>query len=222
MIKNLISISVLFLGFSIRLDAQTVVFNDKLYMQLTKNQLVRNFSADQYKTSYEKQQELYNKMNEKMLQIVAIQDFIYTNLTNVNQGIKQGKKLYYLYNYWGKIANNANDVLALTIQRPEYAILLNKFYIGVTLEMIAMQKELVDEIMREDKDFLMDHWDREIIINGLLRRSRLINGYFIVIKTRLEQAKKTPYIYQIPGISNYVNLDKMIVKDIIQTYKTRF
>lgn len=212
----------LLLGFITTSNAQDVVFNEKLLTQLTKNQVVRNLSADSYKTSYEKQQELYELANQKLTQIIAIQEFIYSNLTNINQGIRQGKKLYYLYQYWGKIAANANDVLTLSAQRPEYAILLNRFYIGVSLELIAMQKELREEIMREDKDFLMDHFDREVVVNMLLRRSRLINGYFISIKLRLEQAKKTPYIYQIPGISNYVNLDKMIIKDIIYKYKVMF
>ena len=219
--KLIFSISFLSLGLT-TINAQDIVFNDKLYIQLTKNQLVRNLSADQYKTSFEKQQELYKIANDKITQIIAIQEFIHSNLTNVNQGIKQGKKLYYLYQYWEKIFINANEVMDLTIVHPEYAILLTKFYIGVSLELLEMKKELKDEILREDKDFLMDHYDREVIINILLRRSRLINGYFISIKLRLQQAKKTPYIYQIPVISNYVNLDKMIVKDIIQKYKVMF
>ena len=207
---------------SYRLTSQTVVFNDKLLAQLTKNQAVRLASNQSFFNSYEKQRKLYDDANKKITQIVAIQDYIYKNLVNVNSGIKQGKKVILLYKYFGKIGQNANDVLELTAQRPEYAILLTKFYIGATNEVIEMQKQLKDDLLREDADYLMDPFDREVLINNLLRKARIINGYFVTIKLRLEQAKETPYIYQIPVIQTYVNLDKMIVNDIIYKYKNLF
>lgn len=221
MCKLIISTSLILLSV-IKANAQTVVFNDKLLTQLTKNQTVRLASNASYFNSYEKQKKLYDDANQKLTQIVAIQDFIYSNLVNINSGIKQGKKIYFLYQYFGKIANNASAVLSMTAARPEYAVLLTKYYIGATNEVIAMQQELRDEIMREDKDFLMDPFDREVVINNLLRKARMINGYFISIRLRLQQAKKIPYIYQIPTIKSYVNLDRMIVKDIITKYRSLF
>lgn len=213
---------ILALFFTTKLASQTVVFNDKLLTQLTKNQTVRLASNQAFFNSFEKQQKLYEEANNKLTQIVAIQDYIYKNLVNVNSGIKQGKKVVFLYKYFGKIAGNANDVLNLTVNHPEYAILLTRFYNGAAQEIIKMQQELTQEILNEQNDFLMDPFDREVVLNNLLRKARLINGYFISIKLRLQQAKRIPYIYQIPQIQTYVNLDKMIVKDIIKKYKDLF
>jgi hypothetical protein len=203
-------------------EAQTVVFNDKLFTQLTKNQAVRLASNESFFNSYEKQRKLYDEANNKLTKIVAIQDFIYSNLRNINSAIKQGKKLYYLNEKFGQIADNANQVLQLSLQRPEYAILLTSLYTGAANELLKMQEELVYEIMRESNDFLMDAYDREKVINNLMTRAGLINGYLLVIKMRLQQAKKIPYVYQIPYFKNYISLDKMIVKDIITTYKNLF
>ena len=203
----------------LKLNAQTVVYNDKLLMQLTKNQAVRLASNESYLNSYEKQKKTYDEIKQKIAQVVAIQEYIYDKLTNINSAIKQGKQLYYLSKTFVQIGTNANDVLSLTVQHPEYAVLLNRFYIGATQELLKMQSELTNDILHEENDFLMDPYDRQVLIQNLSTKAQMINGYLICIKIRLKNTRKTPYIYQIPTINTYVNLDRMIVKGIIEKYK---
>lgn len=201
---------------------QTVVLNDQLLAQITKNQAVRLASNETFLNSYEKQKKLYDDVNQKIAQVVAIQQFIYDKLTNVNSAIKQGKQLYYLSNTFVQIGQNANEVLSLTAQNPQYAILLNRYYIAATQELIKMQTELVNDILREDADFLMDPFDRQAVIQKLSTRANMINGYLVCIRIRLKNARKIPYIYQIPTINTYVNLDRAIVKNIMQNYQFIF
>ena len=201
---------------------QTVVLNDQLLAQITKNQAVRLASNETFLNSYEKQKKLYDDVNQKIAQVVAIQHFIYEKLTNVNAAIKQGKQLYYLSNTFVQIGQNANEVLSLTAQNPQYAILLNRYYIAATQELIKMQTELVNDILREDADFLMDPFDRQAVIQKLSTRANMINGYLVCIRIRLKNARKIPYIYQIPTINTYVNLDRAIVKNIMQNYQFIF
>ena len=201
---------------------QTVVLNDQLLAQITKNQAVRLESNETFLNSYEKQKKLYDDVNQKIAQVVAIQQFIYEKLTNVNAAIKQGKQLYYLSNTFVQIGQNANEVLSLTAQNPQYAILLNRYYIAATQELIKMQTELVNDILREDADFLMDPFDRQAVIQKLSTRANMINGYLVCIRIRLKNARKIPYIYQIPTINTYVNLDRAIVKNIMQNYQFIF
>lgn len=201
---------------------QTVVLNDQLLAQITKNQAVRLASNESFLNSYEKQKKLYEDVNQKIAQVVAIQKFIYEKLTNVNAAINQGKQLYYLSNTFVQIGQNANEVLSLTAQNPQYAILLNRYYIAATQELIKMQTELVNDILREDADFLMDPFDRQAVIQKLSTRANMINGYLVCIRIRLKNARKIPYIYQIPTINTYVNLDRAIVKNIMQNYNFIF
>ena len=201
---------------------QTVVLNDQLLAQITKNQAVRLASNETFLNSYEKQKKLYDDVNQKIAQVVAIQQFIYEKLTNVNAAIKQGKQLYYLSNTFVQIEQNANEVLSLTAQNPQYAILLNRYYIAATQELIKMQTELVNDILREDADFLMDPFDRQALIQKLSTKANMFNGYLVCIRIRLKNARKIPYIYQIPTINTYVNLDRAIVKNIMQNYQFIF
>ena len=216
--KNIFLFVLTIYGGLISIKGQTVVFNDKLLTQLTTNQAVRLASNESFLNSYDKQKKLYNDINQKITQIVAIQEFIYRNLTNVNSALRQGKQMYYLSQTFVQIGQNASDVLTLTAQHPEYAILMNRFYIAATQELIKMQSELVNDILHEENDFLMDPFDRQVLIQNLSTKAHMINGYLICIKIRLKNAKKIPYIYQIPTINTYVNLDKAIVRNIIRDY----
>lgn len=224
--KKLTAILALFGGFtgvsSQSTSVVSVVINEQLLAQITKNQAVRLASNEAFLNSYEKQKELYDDVNRKIAQVIAIQQFIYDKLVNVNMAIRQGKRMYYLSKTFADIGNNAGEVYQLTTKYPQYAVLLTRFYQGATEELIKMQAELAEEILREDNDFLMDPYDREKLIRNISTKAQMINGYLICIKIRLKNAKDIPYIYQIPKINTYVNLDKMIVSDIIQQFKYIF
>ncbi|HFI4796578.1 TPA: hypothetical protein ACGQK4_002297 [Elizabethkingia anophelis] len=218
MMKALIILIAFVFAGLIPIKSQQVVINEKLLAQLTKNQAVRLSSDKLFFNSYEKQKQLYDDIKGKITQVVAIQQYIYDKMTNVNMAIKQGKQLQYLYQYFGEIAQNSGEMLSLSSKNPEYAILLSKYYVFITDEGLKLKKEVTEEILRESNDFLMDPYDREILLRKIFDRARLINGTILYINLVLKNAKQTPYIYQIPVLSNYVNLDKMIVKDIIMKY----
>ncbi|WP_078406535.1 hypothetical protein [Elizabethkingia anophelis] len=218
MMKALATLIILVFAGIIPVKSQQVVINEKLLAQLTKNQAVRLSSDKLFFNSYEKQKQLYDDIKGKITQVVAIQEYIYNKLTNVNMAIKQGKQLQYLYQYFGEIAQNSGEMLSLTSKNPEYAALLTKYYVFIGNEVLNIKKEVTEEILRESNDFLMDPYDREILLRKIFDRVRIINGTILYINLVLKNAKQTPYIYQIPVLSNYVNLDKMIVKDIIMKY----
>lgn len=202
--------------------SQQIVINDKLLSQITVNHGVRLASEQAFLDSYEKQKQLYDDINNKTTQIIAIQEYIYQQLKNVNSALTQSKKLMYLYQYLGKIVTNSNKMLDLSVQHPEYAVLVSKYYAEIGKQTLKLQQEVTQDILNEDKDFLMDAMDREMLIEKVFTRVRNINGNILYIILRLENAKKIPYLYQVPVLRNYLNIDKAIVGDIIQKFKHLF
>jgi hypothetical protein len=128
----------------------------------------------------------------------------------------------YLYQYLGKIVSNSNKMLDLSAQHPEYAVLVSKYYVEIGKQVVKLQQEVAQDIMNEDKDFLMDSMDREMLIEKVFTRVRNIHGNILYIILRLENAKKIPYLYQVPVLRNYINIDRAIVGDIITKYKYIF
>ncbi|KFF01309.1 hypothetical protein IX39_12055 [Chryseobacterium formosense] len=207
---------------SIFVKSQQIVINDKLLSQITLNHGVRLASEQAFLDSYEKQKELYDDINNKTTQVIAIQEYIYQQLKNVNSALTQSKKLIYLYQYLGKIVTNSNKMLDLSAQHPEYAALVSKYYSEIGIQVIKLQQEVTQDVLNEDKDFLMDAMDREMLIEKVFTRVRNINGNILYIILRLENTKKFPYLFQVPVLRNYLNIDKAIVGDIIQKYKHLF
>ena len=204
------------------LKAQQIAINDRLLVQLTTNHGVRMASEQAFLDSYEKQKAMYDDIKNKTAQVIAIQEYIYQQLKNVNSALSQSKKLVYLYQYMGKIATNSNKMLDLSAQHPEYAVLVSKYYIEIGKQAVKLKQEVMQDILNEDKDFLIDAMDREMLIEKVFTRVRNINGNILYIILRLENAKKIPYLYQVPVLRNYVNIDKAIVGEIIQKYRYIF
>ena len=204
------------------IHSQQIVINDKLLMQLTKDHAVRMTSEQSFLNSYEKQNELYDDIKNKTAQVIAIQEYIYQQLKNVNSALTQSKKLIYLYQYLGKIVTNSNKMLDLSAQHPEYTVLVSKYYAEIGKQTMKLKQEVTQDILNENKDFLMDASDREMLIEKVFTRVRNINGNILYINLRLENAKKIPYLYQVPVLRNYINIDKAIVGEIITKYKYLF
>ncbi|UMQ41597.1 hypothetical protein MKS83_19705 [Chryseobacterium sp. Y16C] len=204
------------------IQSQQIVINDKLLSQITVNHGVRLASEQAFLDSYKKQKELYEDIKNKTAQVIAIQEYIYLQLKNVNSALTQSKKLMYLYQYLGKIVSNSNKMLDLSAKHPEYAVLVSKYYVEIGKQVVKLQQEVAQDIMNEDKDFLMDSMDREMLIEKVFTRVRNIHGNILYIILRLENAKKIPYLYQVPVLRNYINIDRAIIGDIITKYKYIF
>ena len=213
---------VIILLFATGLKSQQIAINDRLLVQLTTNHGVRMASEQAFLDSYEKQKEMYDDIKNKTAQVIAIQEYIYQQLKNVNSALSQSKKLVYFYQYMGKIATNSNKMLDLSAQHPEYAVLVSKYYVEIGKQAVKLKQEVMQDILNEDKDFLIDAMDREMLIEKVFNRVRNINGNILYIILRLENAKKIPYLYQVPVLRNYVNIDKAIVGEIIQKYRYIF
>lgn len=219
--KKIITLGLL-IFYGILIKSQQIVFNEKLFAQMTKDHYVRLASEKTFLDSYEKQKQLYDDIKNKTAQVIAIQEYIYLQLKNVNLAFTQSKRLIYLYQYLGKIITNSNRMLKLSAQHPEYAVLVSKYYTEIGIQTMKIKQEISQDILNENKDFLMDASDREMLIEKVFTRVRNINGNILYIILRLENAKKIPYLYQVPVIRNYMNIDKAIVGDIITKYQYLF
>ncbi len=211
--KTLITIILLFV-FGYNCYGQ-LAWNKNLTFQLQKNQFVRMASEKYYRKNYEKQYNLYKKINKDVAKIVVVNEMIYKNLTNVNKTLKQGKRLEYFYKYINKIRKNTQRMLSLLPGNIHFSVVLMRPYTKLLEEAIGLYTEVKKSILREDKDFIIDPYDREILIDKMLQKARLINGYILHIISQLEAKNRISFLERIPILGNYISLDKEIVNNII-------
>lgn len=65
----------------------------------------------------------------------------------------------------------------------------------------------------------MDSYDRDKILYTISWRVNNLKNIAYYITFVLETADKTPYIYQIPVIKDYINTDRIIIRGILEQYK---
>ena len=216
--KNIIMlISFLFFGVSSKAQQYyQMYYNLEMQSQVTANHTIRMASEQAHRNSYEKQKNLYNEAKEKLTAVVVIKDNIYGYLKNVNSGLKQAKQVQYLFEDYQRLLKNMEKMLELTANKPQYAILITRFYERVILHAIEAYGGVNDIVMKEDADYLMDSYDRQYILNKLHKEVRVMNGWVLHINNYLSKAEKKPYLRHIKIFNNWYVKDKSIIESIIR------
>ncbi len=217
------SIAVLLIIALARLKAQEmpIVFNEKLFYQLSKNQSVRLSSLGAQKSMIEMQKKSYEKIQEQLGQIVAIEAYLHSKLSNVESVFKQGKQFKQLERNLSNLPRLTGQLMELSIKKPQYAVLLYEFYSAAVIESLKLKNELL-EVLKEDPKFLLSAYDRQLLLEKLLYRSRALEGYLYYLIVRLKSLPKAPYIEGIPVLGGYINQDRRIVKDLLSSSRFKW
>ncbi|MCO7354033.1 hypothetical protein [Riemerella anatipestifer] len=208
-----------FLLIGVSIYSQQVVINDRLLAQLQKNQIARVNSEKTFLSSYSKQKEIYDNAKKKVAQIVAIQEYIYNQLKNVNSVFRQGKQITYIWKEFNDIVNDSKVILSYNTKYPQYSVFLLKAYEEIWIRLIRIKSYIEQEALKEENDFIMDSYDRDKILIRISDELRGLRAGTYGIIMYFQRAKKTPYLLHIREIKSYVNVDKMIVQDIIRKTK---
>ncbi|MCK9235136.1 MAG: hypothetical protein WDA08_11140 [Weeksellaceae bacterium] len=223
--KKIITLSLLFvlLGSSTHGQNITVVFNRNLFIQLNKNHIMRTISNEQIKNSTEKQNELYNSVKTKMAAIIAVHDFLYTNLKNINSLINDGKQAYYMADYLIKIYSELNNLITLTIEKPEFAAIKYEYYLEIYDQYLALQTEVETQILKVDEKYLMDPKLRFDLIQNTM--SKLRNLYFSLLGTTSYlkwSDDRNKLITDFPILGDYYIIDRAIIQNIMNNLNHLF
>lgn len=200
--------------------AQTLVLNDKLLAQITKNSTVRIASDKQFFNSYEKQRKIYDDINNRLIKINTIHDYIYLQLRNVNSGLRQGKMMVEIYKYLHLVGKDLTTMLEYTAQNPEYAVFINKSYINFHKHIIRLETDIQRLVLEQQpEDLLMDFSQRQKILQNIYGRIKSIHWNILYINSYLKRAKNKPYLLHINALNGYYNVDKSIVERIMRRWK---
>ena len=193
-------------------------YNLEMQAHVTANHGVRIASEKLYQKSYENQQENMEVARDKVVQVVAMKNQIYSQLRNINSYLKQGKQVENMYYDFQRLIGNLNKMITLSTQNPQYAILITRFYEKIYVHSAEIYQSVAEEFQKEDKDYLMDSYDRQAILNKIHREINALNGWTVHINNYLSKAKKKPYFRHIKAFDQWYIQDRAIIKRIITNY----
>jgi len=207
--------------FSMGLNAQSIVIHKDLMQMIAENTADKQAWLKLYNKSLDSVKSYRNKVLENWSTIEAIQQKIYNNLTNVDDGIKQSRQLHYIALKVPKIFENVLEAGKIAIGKPYLVVYWNGTGQLLINKILSLQNFVSTFIMSHNNDsLLIDQATRDQFLWTTYNKINTIynistNMVFMFRQYTLQMAinKIVPYQW-------YINLDKSISQEIINGVKT--
>lgn len=206
--------------FSIKAKSQSIVYHQDLMQRVAENTADKQSWLMLYNNSLNAVQSDRKKVLANWSTIEAVQQKIYSSLTNVDDGIKESKQLYYISQKVPKIFDNIIQAGKIAVGKPFLVVYWNSTGQLLTDKILSLQNFVNTFIMSHNNDsLLIDQttrdqllWTTYNMINMIYNISSNILNMFSQYTLQMAINKVVPYRW-------YMNLDKSITQQILTTAK---
>ena len=218
--KIFISLIVFCFCFFCNVEAQSIVIHPDLLQRVAENTADKQAWLLLYNNSLDTIQSHRKKVLLNWSAIEAVQQKIYSNLTNVDDGIRQSKQLYYIAQKVPKIFDNVLKASEIAVGKPYLVTYWNGTGQLLIDKVLSLQNFVSTFIMSHDNDsLLIDQttrdqflWQTYNLINTIYNISNNMVYMFKQYTFQMALNKVVPYQW-------YINIDKNISQQILNNAK---
>jgi hypothetical protein len=200
--------------------SQSIVYHKDLIQRVAENTADKQSWLLLYNNSLDTIQSHRKKVLANWSTIEAVQQKIYKNLTNVDDGIKQSRQLYYIAQKVPKIFNNIIQASEIAVGKPYLVVYWNGTGQLLIDKILSLQNFVSTFIMSHDNDsLLIDQttrdqllWTTYNMINTIYNISNNMVYQFRQYSLQMAINKVVPYKW-------YINFDKSITQQILNNAK---
>jgi hypothetical protein len=200
--------------------SQSIVYHKDLIQRVAENTADKQSWLLLYNNSLDTIQSHRKKVLANWSTIEAVQQKIYKNLTNVDDGIKQSRQLYYIAQKVPKIFNNIIQASEIAVGKPYLVVYWNGTGQLLIDKILSLQNFVSTFIMSHDNDsLLIDQttrdqllWTTYNMINTIYNISTNMVYQFRQYSLQMAINKVVPYKW-------YINFDKSITQQILNNAK---
>jgi hypothetical protein len=206
--------------FSIKGKPQSIVYHKDLMQRVAENTVDKQSWLLLYNNSLDTVQSDRKKVLANWSTIEAVQQKIYNNLTNVDDGIKESKQLYYIAQKVPKIFDNILEAGKIAVGKPYLVVYWN-----------GTGQLLIDKILSLQNfvsTFIMSHHNDSLLIDQTTRDQLLwttynmINTIYIISSNMVYMFRQYTLqmaINKVVPYQWYINLDKSMTQQILNNAK---
>jgi len=206
--------------FFFKTKSQGIVYHQDLMQRVAENTADKQSWLLLYNNSLDTIQSYRKKILTNWSTVEAVQQKIYKNLTNVDDGIKQSKQLYYIAQKVPKIFKNILEASRIAIGKPYLVVYWNGTGQLMTDKILSLQNFVSAFIMSHDNDsLLIDQTTRDQLlwttynqVNTIYNISNNMVYQFRQYSLQMAINKVVPYQW-------YINFDKSITQQILNNAK---
>jgi hypothetical protein len=206
--------------FSFNAKSQSLVYHPDLMQRVAENTLDKQSWLLLYNNSLDTVQSDRKKVLANWGAIQAVQQKIYSSLTNVDDGIKQSKQLYYISQKIPKIFDNILAAAKIAVGKPYLVVYWNSTGQILLNKVLALQNFVSSFIMAHGNDsLLIDQTTRDQL---LWTTYNMIGTIYNISSNMVHMFNKYTLqtaINKVVPYSWYINLDKSITQQILNNAK---
>ena len=205
---------------SLNTRSQSLVYHPDLMQRVAENTLDKQSWLLLYNNSLDTVQSDRKKVLANWGAIQAVQQKIYSSLTNVDDGIKGSKQLYYMSQKIPKIFDNILTAAKIAAGKPYLVVYWNSTGQILLNKVLSLQNFV--------SSFIMSHGDDSLLIDQTTRDQLLWTTYNMIntiynissnMVNMFDQYTLQTAINKVVPYSWYINLDKSITQQILNNAK---
>jgi hypothetical protein len=206
--------------FSTKGKSQSIVYHQDLMQRIAENTADKQSWLMLYNNSLDTIQSDRKKVLTNWSTIEVVQQKIYSSLTNVDDGIKESRQLYYIAQKVPKIFDNIVEAGKIALGKPYLVVYWNGTGKLLTDKILSLQNFVSTFIMSHNNDsLLIDQttrdqllWTTYNMINTIYNISSNMVYMFGQYSLQMAINKVVPYRW-------YIQLDKSITQQILSNEK---
>ena len=209
-----------FIIFSLNGRSQSIVYHQDLMQRVAENTADKQSWLLLYNNSLDSIQSHRKKVLANWTTIEAVQQKIYKNLTNVDDGIRQSRQLYYIAQKVPKIFDNILQASQIAVGKPYLVIYWNGTGQLLIDKILSLQNFVSTFIMSHDNDsLLIDQTTRDQLLWATYNQVNTIYNISNNMVYQFRQYTLQMAINKVVPYDWYINLDKGITQQILNNAK---
>jgi hypothetical protein len=212
----IIFLAVLFM----KVKSQGIVYHKDLMQRVAENTADKQSWLMLYNNSLDSILSHRKKVLANWSTIEAVQQMIYKNLTNVDDGIKQSRRLYYIAQKVPKIFDNILQASEIAVGKPYLVVYWNGTGQLLIDKILSLQNFVSTFIMSHGNDsLLIDQTTREQLLWTVYNQINTIYNISNNMVYQFRQYTLQMAINKVVPYQWYINFDKSITQQILNNAK---
>lgn len=214
-----IILSQLFLCIINVLHAQQVVIHPDLIAQQGRNTAYKMFWAERYNNTLEQIKDHRSGILSSMAAVEQIQQKIFKNLTMVEQGLKDGKTVWYIARKIPRIFSLYEEAAKLAAKKPYLLTMVSKEAELCYQRMLKLTQYLQESLLSSDESVLMDPVTRAKLVHQVYEEVRVMEALGQHLVFTLQAQTLQDAIQQVIPYKDYIQMDRAIIEGILRQWK---
>jgi hypothetical protein len=201
------------------LPAQQVVIHPDLIAQQGRNTAYKLFWSERYNSTLQSIREHRSSTLGSMTAVEQIQQKIFKSLTQVEQGLQDGKTIWYISKRIPHIFSLFEEAAVLAAKKPFLLPMVSKEAELCYQRIGNLTQYLQEVLLTADETVLMDPAARAKFVHQMYEEVRVMEALGQHLVFTLQAHTLQDAIQQVVPYKDYIQMDRAIIEGILRQWK---